>query len=69
MSAIFCSRPAETRFDPFSYFCTCWNVSPIPSARPGLGQAALQPQRANLASDLDILRRPPGACGLSLRAN
>ena len=33
MSAICCSRPAETRFVPFSYFCTCWNVSPMPSAR------------------------------------
>ena len=33
MSAICCSRPAETRLLPFSYFCTCWNVSPMPSAR------------------------------------
>src|SRR4029077_8356776 len=28
------SRPAPTRFTPFSYFCTCWNVTPsrLPSS-------------------------------------
>src|SRR4051794_4437645 len=26
--AISASRPAEMRFAPFSYFCTCWNVTP-----------------------------------------
>src|SRR3954454_9357351 len=26
--AISASRPAEIRFAPFSYFCTCWNVTP-----------------------------------------
>src|SRR5437660_4029261 len=29
-----CRRPAETRLTPFSYFCTCWNVRSMPSARP-----------------------------------
>src|SRR3954468_20799380 len=27
-SAILVNRPAPTRFTPFSYFCTCWNVTP-----------------------------------------
>src|SRR5262245_3618509 len=27
-----CKRPAPMRFLPFSYFCTCWNVTPSPSA-------------------------------------
>jgi hypothetical protein len=27
-----CKRPAPMRFTPFSYFCTCWNVSPSASA-------------------------------------
>ncbi len=31
-SAICSSRPAPTRFTPFSYFCTCWNVTPSRSA-------------------------------------
>src|SRR6266850_2016565 len=26
-----CKRLAPMRFVPFSYFCTCWNVSPSPS--------------------------------------
>src|SRR5947209_11611683 len=34
MSAMRCSRPAETRLTPFSYFCTFWNVRSMPSARP-----------------------------------
>src|ERR1019366_2564145 len=29
MREISCSRPAPIRLVPFSYFCTCWNVSPI----------------------------------------
>src|SRR5947209_5155664 len=29
-----CNRPAETRLVPFSYFCTCWKVRSMPSARP-----------------------------------
>ena len=32
-SAIRVSWPVEIRFVPFSYFCTCWNVTPMRSAR------------------------------------
>src|ERR1700730_8616207 len=28
-SAIRVRRPAPTRLTPFSYFCTCWNETPI----------------------------------------
>src|SRR3954454_15464360 len=30
-----CKRLAPIRFVPFSYFCTCWNVSPSPSPSVG----------------------------------
>src|ERR1700722_6148735 len=31
--AIWGSRPAPTRFGPFSYFCICWNETPSRRAR------------------------------------
>src|SRR3954467_14455202 len=31
-SEIRCRRPAPMRFTPFSYFCTCWKVTPMRSA-------------------------------------
>jgi len=33
LSAILDSRPGLTRFTPFSYFCSCWNVTSIALAR------------------------------------
>jgi hypothetical protein len=33
VSAIFANLPAPTRFTPFSYFWTCWNVTPSALAR------------------------------------
>jgi hypothetical protein len=32
-SAIRVRRPIEIRFVPLSYFCTCWNVTPMRLAR------------------------------------
>ena len=77
MSAIFCSRPAETRLVPFSYFCTCWNVRPIPSARldwdrPRSSRSAriLRPistssapaRRLRVAPSRELIKSCPRAC-------
>ena len=49
--AIRTSRPEPTRFTPFSYFCTCWNVMPIASARSRLRHLSHQPVDADVVAD------------------
>ena len=55
MSAMRWSRPADTRLVPFSYFCTCWNVNPMPSARLDCDRPRSNLNARNLASDFHIL--------------
>ena len=54
-----CSRPAPMRFTPFSYFCTCWNVTPIRSA------SSVWERRHS--SRRERTRRPTSASRLSAR--
>ena len=49
-----CSRPAPMRFTPFSYFCTCWKVTPIRSANSVCDRPALQPPRTDTTADFRI---------------
>ena len=59
MSAICCSRPAETRFVALLVLLHLLKGQPDPLGEPGLRQAALQPQRPDFAPDLDILGARP----------
>ena len=58
-SEIRCSRPAPMRFTPFSYFCTCWKVTPIRSA------SSVWDRRHS--SRRERTRRPTSASRLSAR--
>ena len=48
------SLPAEMRFVPFSYFCTCWNVRPRVFRYFGLALAGLKPSGAHAGADVLI---------------
>ena len=48
------SQLAETRFAPFSYFCTCWKVRLNRLAQAFLGHAKLGPTSPHLLADVNV---------------
>ena len=56
MREICCSRLAPIRFAPFSYFCTCWNVSPNASPSFSWLMPRYDAPHAHAAADVAINR-------------
>jgi hypothetical protein len=66
-----CRRPAPMRLVPFSYFWTCWNVSPSASATSGLAHVKHQSPHSHAAADMLVrwIKSSPGhLCFLAVAA-